>query len=281
MRLAATLSALFHLAVVLFAWFGLPFLWQVRRPPEPVMLVEVVTSVPKESAKREEPKPAPEPMPEAAAPPAPPPPPTPTPPQVAPPKPEPTPAPEAIPVPKPQPPKPEPPKEVAKAEPPPQAQPQPKDKPAPPSKNLMASVLKTVEQMDAENRKKEKTAPPAEKAPSNQPPQLSSLDRQRVENQLGALVRQQMKQCWNFDPGGKDVRNMVVEIRLQLAPDGTVQRAEIADPSKLGGDSFYRTFVESALRAVLNPRCNPMKLPSDSYDIWRDMRLVFYGKDLA
>ncbi len=278
MRKAAILSATFHLAVVLIAWLGLPFLSPPPRKVDLAVPVEVIMEPRKNTARREEPKPTPEPTPLAAAPPAPPPPPAPiTPPAPKPPEPQ----QETVPVPKAQPPKPEPPKDAAKIEPPPQLRPEPKEKPAPPTKNLMASVLKTVDQMRADTQKKDKSEPQAEKAVATAPPQLSSLDRQRVENQLGALVRQQMKQCWNFDPGGKDARNMVAEIRIQLAPDGTVQRAEALNVARAGSDAFYQAFVESTLRAVLNPRCNPMKLPPESYDIWRDMRLVFTPKDLA
>ena len=74
---------------------------------------------------------------------------------------------------------------------------------------------------------------------------------------------------------------MVAEIRIQLAPGGTVQRAELRDSGRASSDGVYRAFAESAVRAVLNPRCNPMKLPPESYDIWRDMTLVFSPKDLV
>jgi len=33
--------------------------------------------------------------------------------------------------------------------------------------------------------------------------------------------------------------------------------------------------AESALRAVLNPRCQPFKLPPDRYEAWQVMELNF------
>ncbi len=286
MRRAAYYSAGFHLGIVFFAAVIWPLLDFDRKMPEPIMPVEIVASLPQSKAdpKPEPKEPAPEPPKEAK-----PEPPTPTPPTPPPPTP---PAPkveqqqDAVPLPKPQPPKPEPPKETAQPQPPePQVRPVVKEKPEPPApnKNLMASVLKTVEKLDQDQKKtNDKPAPKTEtQTPPTPNATVSSLDRSRREAQLGDLVRQQIRQCWNVPAGAKDIQNMVVEIRMQLGPDGAVQRVEPRDPGRMGSDPFYRTLAESAMRAVLNPRCNPLKLPPDSYDIWRDMTLSFNPKDLV
>lgn len=288
MRKAAYYSAGLHLGIVFFAAVIWPFIKPEPDLPEQIMPVEIVAAAPQSKAPDPTPDPKPEPAPE-------PPkevksePPQPTPPQPAqpqPPAPKVEQQPEAVPLPKPQPPKPEPPKETAQPQPPePQVRPTPKDKPQPPSKNLMASVLKTVEKLDQDQKKAEKADKSAPKTDTQTPPTpsatVSNLERNRREAQLGDLVRQQIKQCWNVPAGAKDIQNMVVEIRMQLGPDGTVYKAEPRDLSRMNSDSFYRTFAESAMRAVLNPRCNPLKLPPDSYDIWRDMTLVFNPKDLV
>ncbi|MHB1219410.1 MAG: cell envelope integrity protein TolA [Alphaproteobacteria bacterium] len=287
MRRAAYYSAGLHLGIVFFAAVIWPLLDFDREMPEPIMPVEIVASLPQSKAEpTPEPKaePAPEPPKEAKPEPPTPTPPTPPPPQ--PPAPKVEQQPEAIPLPKPQPPKPEPPKETAQPQPPePQVRPVVKEKPEPPTpnKNLMASVLKTVEKLDQEQKKaNDKPAPKTETQTTPTPnATVSNLDRTRREAQLGDLVRQQIKQCWNVPAGAKDIQNMVVEIRMQLGPDGAVQRVEPRDPGRMGSDPFYRTLAESAMRAVLNPRCNPLKLPSDSYDIWRDMTLTFNPKDLV
>lgn len=280
MRTGAIFSGVLHLAVVLFAWIGWPLINRDRPLPDPAIPVEIVSSVPKPTPEpqKAEPKAEPKPEPkEAKSPPPPPAAPPPAPAAVA------EQEPEAVPLPaKPAPPKPEPPKDSAK--PTPQTEPLPrpalKEKPAPPSKNLMASVLKTVEQLKQEAPKPE----PAQKmsdAQAKDRQQLPGIERARREQQLSDLVRQQIAGCWNVPIGAKDVQNMIVEIRVQLAPDGTVYRAEPVDSTRMGSDSFYRAFAESALRAVRNPRCNPLKLPVESYDIWRDMTLTFNPKDLV
>jgi hypothetical protein len=46
------------------------------------------------------------------------------------------------------------------------------------------------------------------------------------------------------------------------------------------GDPFYRSAAESALRAVLNPQCSPLKLPPEKFDQWKTLELTFNPKDL-
>ena len=286
MRRAAYYSAGLHLGIVFFAAVIWPLLDFNRKMPDPIMPVEIVASLPQSKAEpKQEPKQEPAPEPPKEAKPEPPPPTPPTPPPPTPPAPKVEQQPDAVPLPKPQPPKPEPPKETVQQQLEPQVRPVVKEKPEPPTpnKNLMTSVLKTVEKLDQEQKKSnEKPAPKTEtQTPPSPNSTVSSLDRSRREAQLGDLVRQQIRQCWNVPAGAKDIQNMVVEIRMQLGPDGAVQRVEPRDPGRMGSDPFYRTLAESAMRAVLNPRCNPLKLPPDSYDIWRDMTLTFNPKDLV
>ncbi len=48
----------------------------------------------------------------------------------------------------------------------------------------------------------------------------------------------------------------------------------------MGGDADFRAAAESALRAVLNPRCHPFALPREKYDSWKTMTLVFDPKEM-
>ena len=58
-----------------------------------------------------------------------------------------------------------------------------------------------------------------------------------------------------------------------------MRRAAIADTSRMG-DPFFRTAAESALRAVLNPRCNPLKVPPRKYETWKSVTLSFDPRDM-
>ena len=45
-------------------------------------------------------------------------------------------------------------------------------------------------------------------------------------------------------------------------------------------DKFFRTAAESALRAVLNPRCKNAPLPQDKFDKWKNLTLNFDPKSI-
>ena len=70
---------------------------------------------------------------------------------------------------------------------------------------------------------------------------------------------------------------MVVQLRIQVRPDRTVQNVTIEDQSRLGRDPTFRAVAESARRAV--DRCSPLILPPGKYAIWRDINLNFRPQD--
>ena len=94
------------------------------------------------------------------------------------------------------------------------------------------------------------------------------------------LVRRQIAQCWNLQAGAKEAENLIIEISVAMNPDGTVRHARIQNTDRVAGDPFFRAAAESALRAVLNPRCQPFKLPRDRYDRWQTMALIFDPKEM-
>ena len=94
------------------------------------------------------------------------------------------------------------------------------------------------------------------------------------------LVRRQIAQCWNLQAGAKEAENLIIEISVAMNPDGTVRHARIQNKDRVAGDPFFRAAAESALRAVLNPRCQPFKLPRDRYARWQTMALIFDPKEM-
>lgn len=301
MRRAAIYSALLHVTVALLTLIGLPVLFD----PEPLVVraitVEVVniadeTAAPKISPQPTPPDPEPEPEKVANLPP-------PEPPKIAPPPaPEPAPAkteaPPAIETPKPSPeavPPPEPRKvEKPKVEPeekkpesvtkPPQTTPKlkPRVKLAEKKERKTTdfqSVLKTV--ADIEEKRPQETDEKSEKA-EKQPRQqtASAFARQLTVSELDA-IRSQIERCWNVPIGAREAGDLVVEVNVDMNPDGTVQRARLIDRNgRYGSDSFYRAAADSAMRAVLNPRCSPLRLPPDKYETWKNFTLNFNPRDM-
>ena len=186
------------------------------------------------------------------------------------------------------------PKPVAEPKPRPKAPPQlaavkPQRKPKPP--DPFASVLKTVEKLERrapppkkiEEKKEEVAKPetfedrigrvltnPARPHDATRPLTISEID----------LVRQQIAGCWNLPAGAKEAEDLIIEIWVAMNPDGTVREARIQNQVRLRADGFYRAAAESALRAVLNPRCSPLKLPRDKYDLWQTMTLTFNPREM-
>jgi outer membrane biosynthesis protein TonB len=303
------LSAALHLGLGVVLVLGLPRLFSPPQPQDMPIAVELVNIGPETRATHPNPnppqpkakpdipvpqpsetKPEPKPLPPKPAPPPPSaeaPPPAPAPPAPPEAKPEAAPPPPPPPEPKPTPPPP-PPKPVEKVE-----APRPKEKPAPPqlAKNdaperkkydprRFESLLKNLAASDTAPSP---DAPPQERmavatgAPSSQPkaPLGSRLSASEED-----MVREQISRCWNVPAGARDAKDLVVEIRVVVGPDGNVRQATIVDQGRAASDPFYRAAAESARRAFFNPACRPLRLPPDKYAIWKDMVVDFSPKDI-
>lgn len=254
-----------------------------EKAPEPEVAEKTPEPEPEEKAAPEEPAPKPEEKPEAeqrakAEPEA-----KPEPEK----KPEPEPKVEKKPEPKPEPKpkaekKPEPEKKVEKKpEPKPKAEPKPKPKPKPEprrdqarkkaEKDGLSSVFDTVDSMRKSGRE-------AERDQAARPEPRGSRDNVRSAplsiSDIDA-IRRQIQPCWNFDGGMRDARTLRVLVEVHLHRDGSVARAEVVDQGRMRSDAYFRAAAEAGLRAVLNPRCSPLRLPPERYDRWRVIRIDF------
>jgi outer membrane biosynthesis protein TonB len=283
--------------------FGLPRLFDPPIPEDMPVAVELVTIAPETRATRPNPNlPRPNAKPDipvADAPVATPEPEPPVPSPVPPPSAEIPPSPELSKPPEPKPapsqpllkpePKPEPPKPIERAE-----APRPKEKPEPPqqmAKNEATSEQKKYDPGQFDALLKNLAAQPTMPSP-DAPPQRpriasarpSSQPRAPLGSQLTAsevdLIREQIARCWNVPAGARDAKDLVVEIRVVVDPDGTVRQATIVDQARLSSDPFFRAAAESARRAFFNPLCRPLHLPPDKYAIWKDLVVDFSPKDI-
>ncbi len=170
----------------------------------------------------------------------------------------------------------------------PKQTPRPKPVAKPPPPDDFSSVLKTVENLKKkppqEKQKPLKTLAQevAEALKRQQAPTQKKLA--RLGNTLSMSerdsVRRQIEPCWSVPAGARDAENLVVDIRLRLNSDGTVITAELVDSTRALRDPFFRAAAESALRAVLNPRCSPLRLPPKKYEEWKNMVLSFNPRDM-
>ena len=94
------------------------------------------------------------------------------------------------------------------------------------------------------------------------------------------LIRQTIRKCWHFPAGLRNAEDLVVDIRMELDHGGNVKKAEIVDKNRMAADPDFRTAAENAYRAVLDPKCNPLPLPKEHYEEWKDLELSFNPKDM-
>jgi len=94
------------------------------------------------------------------------------------------------------------------------------------------------------------------------------------------LVRQQISQCWNIAAGARQADALSVEIEIKMNPDATVRAARVVDAARMNSDPFFRAAAESALRALNQPDCIPLKLPVGKYELWKSFTFNFDPKNM-
>ncbi len=215
-------------------------------------------------------------------------------------KPEPQPEPKPEPQPEPQPePKPEPKPVEAEPIPDPKAKqkPKPKEKPKEEKPKQKAEITldkKKKPKFKTDDDKKEKKKKPSksfddllseiEKTDDGAPSRgkgapATTIGPVLTASEKDALSRH-MSKCWLIPAGLRDARDIRVPIKINVAPDGTVQKAEIMDKGRIAADRAYRTAAESARRAVLDPNCSPLPIPRDKYEIFKEFIFNFDPKEM-
>ena len=93
-------------------------------------------------------------------------------------------------------------------------------------------------------------------------------------------LKAQIFGCWSIPLGLPYNENLLVRIKLQLKPDGTVIKSEILDHARMNkpGQGFYKVLAESALRAV--KLCQPLRVPTTGYERWKDLQLNFDAREM-
>ena len=93
-------------------------------------------------------------------------------------------------------------------------------------------------------------------------------------------LKAQIFGCWSIPLGLPYNENLLVRIKLQLKPDGSIIRSEILDHARMNkpGQGFYKVLAESALRAI--KLCQPLRVPSKGYERWKELQLNFDARDM-
>jgi len=87
----------------------------------------------------------------------------------------------------------------------------------------------------------------------------------------------QMRECWNVPVGAPNPEQLIVQVRVFLAQDGSLAQPPLLEPASRAAaatNPYIRTAAEAALRAV--NVCEPYKrLPPNKYDAWREIVMTF------
>ena len=93
-------------------------------------------------------------------------------------------------------------------------------------------------------------------------------------------LKAQIFGCWSIPLGLPYKENLLVRIKLELKPDGSVVSSEILDHARMNkpGQKYYKVLAESALRAI--KLCQPLRAPSTGYERWKDLQLNFDAREM-
>ena len=316
-RRSLIISVGLHVSVAVLAWIGLPSIKRDLPDEQPIVVMEMVQSVPTtnltqgdkpNTAKKEQKaaklKKPPPPAPPRAKPPAPKP--------VAKPAPK-APDPKAEILPQKITPKPKP--AIAQPPAPPKSKPKttatvkaPKRLPQSPPKRInklarqkasqkqredaLSGVMQNLAKAkvvseDAEKKRREKERKEAaETLTSNLTTAAGNAVRAPQKPVVGPLglsdidrIRQHVSSCWSPPIGTAGANTLIVDIIVTLDRDGKVLTAEVDNKMRLATDRTYRVAADEAIRTMF--KCSPLPVPLDKYEQWKSFIFGFDPKFLT
>ena len=136
--------------------------------------------------------------------------------------------------------------------------------------NIAALIDKSKEETAETTNKMDKVTQDQQRTVENSGLSLSEED----------ALKAQIFGCWSIPLGLPYNENLLVRIKLQLKPDGTVSKSEILDHARMNkpGQGFYKVLAESALRAV--KLCQPLRVPTTGYERWKELQLNFDAREM-
>ena len=140
-------------------------------------------------------------------------------------------------------------------------------------KNRMDSILKSIEKIKKDNQKSLDEKKDVEQVEDKEEVKEVRLGEKLTISELDA-IRRQFYRCWIVPAGAKDLKKLVVSIRIKLNEAGEVVNAKLITDSKLN-NPFFRAASESAMRAVNHPECKKLQVPKKKYETWKEIILDF------
>lgn len=157
-----------------------------------------------------------------------------------------------------------------------------------PKKNEKPKEIKKPKKQEKDKKEVKKTIKKAEIDLSKK----NSLDDffEKSENRAEAIgaevtaseidaIRSKIRQCWQVSGGVQGAKDLVVDIDIELTKDGQVISAKVSEEKRML-EPAYRSVAESALRAIKNPKCQPIPIPKNKYNQFKKITMSFNPKDM-
>ena len=68
---------------------------------------------------------------------------------------------------------------------------------------------------------------------------------------------------------------VVISVKVHRNRSVIENSVRIVDTNIAKSNTFYEPITESAMRTFFNPECNPLKLPLDKFNLWKDLTITF------
>ena len=139
----------------------------------------------------------------------------------------------------------------------------------------IASMLKDL------RKEKENIQRPLRKEGEKDEKNLEEISKQNESSVLSIteiqLLTNQLRSCWSAPAGAVIKKGMIVKISAKIKPNKEVlyDTVRILDTNIPQSNPFYGPITESAMRTLLNPECNPLKLPENKYELWKNLTINF------
>lgn len=145
-------------------------------------------------------------------------------------------------------------------------------------KNDFQTLLKNLVP-DQEETSGERKKPDLDTKEEAQPSPLEQRA-QRITLSEEEALRAQLARCWNVLAGAKYAEDLVVEVRVVVNQDRTVNSAQVVNSLANSGNPHFRAAADAALRALRNPRCSPLELPPEKYENWKTTIIRFDPREM-
>ena len=140
-------------------------------------------------------------------------------------------------------------------------------------KNRMDSILKSIEKIKKDNQKSLDEKKDVEQVEDKEEVKEVRLGEKLTISEKDA-IRRQFYRCWIVPAGAKDLRKLIVSIKIKLNDEGEVINAKLLTDNNLN-NPFFRAASESAMRAVNHPECKKLQVPQKKFETWKEIILDF------